>query len=190
MRILPVEEDCDFGVQLRKIDADQRWSRTIGALDYDTWRTMCSLHCTIIGVGRTGSLVARTLSQMGASHLTLVDPDRVELHNLDAMDGVGARDVGRAKVEAVADSLLPLALPALQIRALQESILALQALVAAKESDVLIACVDNDTGRLAVATIAALYGKPLLDIGTGVYGSGSRRQMGTDVPEKGRCFSR
>ena len=45
----------------------------------------------------------------------------------------------------------------------------------------LISCVDHDEARLATGIIAALYAKPLLDIGTGVFGSGEGRQMGADI---------
>ncbi len=44
-----------------------------------------------------------------------------------------------------------------------------------------ICCVDNPTARLATAFLAALYLKPLLDIGTGILRTPDGRRMGADV---------
>lgn len=83
----------------------ERWSWLIGALvrSRGLGQRLRALHFCIVGVGRTGSLLAQTLAKHGARHLSLIDPDRVELHNLDAMDAVTEQDLGRLKVEVVAE---------------------------------------------------------------------------------------
>ena len=43
------------------------------------------------------------------------------------------------------------------------------ALVRIKEADVLFCCVDNDAARLVTTTLATLYLKPLIDVGTGIF---------------------
>jgi len=83
----------------------QRWSRTIGALGQEAWQRLIGLRYAIIGVGRTGSKLALALVRQGVSHLTLIDSDHVELHNLGEMDGVNNADLGRPKVEALATVL-------------------------------------------------------------------------------------
>lgn len=59
---------------------------------------------TVVGVGGIGSPVALALTKMGCRRLTLYDPDVVELHNLPNQMYRSA-DVGRPKVEALADLL-------------------------------------------------------------------------------------
>ena len=61
-----------------------------------------ALPVTIIGVGATGSRVFASLVELGAHDITLIDPDKVEPHNL-ANQMFGAHDVGRYKVEAALD---------------------------------------------------------------------------------------
>jgi hypothetical protein len=162
-------------------DERQRWSRAIGALGEDTWRRLRSLRYGLVGVGRSGSLVATSLARLGARDVTLIDPDRLEPHNLDAMDGVTEGDVGRHKVSGILGSLAAVSSFLQAAYIVPDSITTLRALVAVKEADVLITCVDHDSARMAAAVIASLYAKPLLEIGTGILGSGDQRRMGADV---------
>jgi hypothetical protein len=164
------------------------WSRSLGALGEREWRRLASLHAVQIGCGRNGSLMAAALARAGIRNLTLVDPDRLEAHNLGEMDLVRPQQIGDFKVYAVAEelerfvcglgcdaglrlSVTPIAEPASSLRALE----------AARRADVLISCVDNETARLAVAILARLYLKPLLDVGTAVLEESGQRRMGADV---------
>jgi hypothetical protein len=158
----------------------QVWSRSMGALGgADSWRRLASLRVTVIGCGRSGSLVASALARSGVRRLTLVDADDVEPHCLGEVDLVTPADVGRAKVHALADRLV---FPAGgEVRPLPVQAQARQALEAARDSDVLFVAADRDTARLCAAVVAALYHKVLFDVGTGIHGSGERRVMGTDV---------
>ena len=77
----------------------------------DYWRQLDILQpddlvrpITIIGVGGIGSPVALALTKMGCRRLTLFDPDTIEPHNLPNQL-YRLRDVGRPKVEALADLL-------------------------------------------------------------------------------------
>ncbi|MCS7253579.1 MAG: ThiF family adenylyltransferase [Armatimonadota bacterium] len=141
------------------------WSRTIGALGEGTWRRLISLRIGIVGCGRTGSLIATSLARLGVRHLTLIDHDILEPHNVGEMNGVALDDVGSAKVEALVKSL-----PAHSfVDCLADSALSLPALIALKQCEFIFCCVDNPSARLATAFLAALYLKPFIDIGTGIF---------------------
>jgi molybdopterin/thiamine biosynthesis adenylyltransferase len=56
----------------------------------------------VIGVGAIGSQVARILASVGAPNITIVDHDKVGFENL-ANQGFNESDVGRPKVEAIAE---------------------------------------------------------------------------------------
>jgi hypothetical protein len=74
---------------------------------------------TVIGVGGIGSPVALALAKMGCQRLTLYDPDVIEPHNLpNQLYRLG--DIGRPKVEALADLLREFASPA--VTAKQEAV--------------------------------------------------------------------
>lgn len=59
----------------------------------------------IIGLGRTGSHLSAMLAAAGARHLSLIDPDFIEEHNLGEMTGITESDLGSPKVAALARSL-------------------------------------------------------------------------------------
>jgi len=164
----------------------ERWSRAMGGLGgIEVWDRFVNLRYCIIGVGRSGSLFAQSLSKAGVRHLTLIDPDRVELHNLDAMDCVGEGDLGQYKVDAIQSHLQGAASP-LGISSVAGSALSEEAWEPMTTADVLISCVDNNAARLLVGGIASVYAKPILDVGTGIFAvdgarTSDRRTMGADV---------
>lgn len=63
------------------------------------------LHAAIIGAGGLGGPLAHALAQAGL-RLTLVDHDTVELSNLQRQIQFRTADIGRRKVEALADDLV------------------------------------------------------------------------------------
>ena len=146
------------------------WSRTIGALGEAIWQRLTDLRVGLVGCGRSGSLMAGALRRIGVSSLTLVDPDRLEPHNLGEMDGVGPGDLNLRKVHAVNRFLehedLLTGGPAVMVA---DSVLALSALAAVKNADLLICCVDNALARLAANFLATLYLKPFVDVGVGIF---------------------
>ncbi|MGH7823432.1 MAG: hypothetical protein ACREQ9_27030, partial [Candidatus Binatia bacterium] len=90
-------------------------------------------------------------------------------------------DVGRMKVVALSEALSRIAAPSSRIVPVAHSIDSLRGLVEAKQRDLLVSCVDDDAARLAASIIATLYARPLLDVGTGVFGRGARRRKGADI---------
>ncbi len=58
----------------------------------------------VIGVGSIGGVVAETLASYAIGRVDLVDPDRLLEHNL-VRHRLGARDLGRLKVNAMAEHL-------------------------------------------------------------------------------------
>jgi hypothetical protein len=149
--------------------AAERWSRVIGALGgQGVWQRLVALHVCIVGLERIGSLVATTLAQQGVRTLTVIDPDTLEEWNLDAMDAVTTQDLGRLKVEAVAEHLQQ-RFPYTCITAIPRSIVSAEARLAARRADILICCVDDDAARLYTGGLACCYARPLLDVGTGIF---------------------
>jgi hypothetical protein len=172
-----------------------RWSRTVGALGEAPWRRLASLGYGIIGAGRSGSLLARSISDgWGAQDLTIVDPDMIAVHNLGESDLaiVERAELGRAKVDILADRLRKSRSDCgvFRVTPVCESILQLRALRAVQTCDVFFVAVDHDGPRLAASALAALFMKPLIDIATGIHGTGDERRMGADVRlvMPGRCL--
>mgnify|MGYP003132319520 CR=1 FL=1 len=60
------------------------------------------LKITIIGVGSSGSFIALTLAKMGFRNITIIDFDKVELHNIPNQF-YRMKDIGKYKVDALQD---------------------------------------------------------------------------------------
>ncbi|WGD44728.1 HesA/MoeB/ThiF family protein [Streptomyces cathayae] len=64
-------------------------------------------HIMLVGAGSIGSATAHALAGYGIGHLTLVDPDRLQWHNL-VRHTSSRRHIGRTKVTALAEELTQL----------------------------------------------------------------------------------
>jgi hypothetical protein len=120
----------------------------------------------VVGLGGLGSFVCLELAHLGIGSLVLVDPDRVEVSNLNRLIGVSESDIGRYKVEVFAKLIQRLA-PEIDVIPLPMSILDPVPLAAAKSCDILLGCVDNHGARLVLNQLAAQYIIPYVDAGTG-----------------------
>jgi len=159
----------------------QSWSRTQGALGgREVWNRWVRHPMAVIGLGRSGSLVAESLAGSGVRSLCLIDPDVIEVHNLAEMALVDAADLGRPKVEAIAERLRARN-PDCRIEAIPHGVTDPDARGIAAAHPWLFQCVDNDAARLAGALLATAYHRVLLDIGTGIQFADSSRSMGADI---------
>ena len=153
------------------VEKKQRWSRTAGALGgKDVLERLANLRVGIVGCGRTGSLVAAGLARgLGVRHVTLIDGDWLEWHNIGEMDAVTERDVNKSKAELVARRLRGIFLDSPpEIVPIVEALGGRKSMAAARACDVLFCCADNDSTRLTAALLAALHHRVLIDVGTGI----------------------
>jgi hypothetical protein len=144
-----------------------RWSRTTGAVGERTVRRSRSSTVTFVGVGRNGSQAAFQFAAVGTGHERLIDHDLIESHNLDAMVGLQAADIGYKKVARVAKRIR-LFRPDLRVSCLAASITepAIYAGLRRMHHDLIVSAVDNDEARLATSRLAQETLSCHLDIGT------------------------
>lgn len=69
------------------------------------WSRIRQSTVLIAGLGAVGSWVACNLAQSGVRKFILIDPDTVDISNLHRQFGYTEKDVGRLKVDAMADAL-------------------------------------------------------------------------------------
>ena len=141
---------------------------------FDTWgRTAQSdiarLHVGIVGLGSVGCIVAESMARIGVSQVTLIDPDHVEVHNLDRLLFASERDIGRSKVAMAARamrrhatsgafSVAPLSLP------IQDTL----AYRSALDCDIIFSCVDRPVARDVLNYISQAHLIPVIDAGIAV----------------------
>ena len=118
-------------------------------------------HALVIGAGGLGSPVLLYLGTAGVGRITLVDPDTVDLTNLQRQIAHDLSQVGQPKVSSGARAIAAIN-PDLTVVALQERADAdrLSALVAT--ADVVIDCSDNFDTRHAVNAACVQHRKPLV----------------------------
>ncbi len=139
-------------------------------LGLDVMRTiMHGQGISIIGVGGLGSIVAEHLIHMGFHEINLIDPDVLELSNLNRVVGAYYEDAQQKlfKVDVVKRHLTSIN-PKATVLAYKrdvhdkemESVLAL--------SDWMIVATDNHASRLRVQELSVQYFVPLLSVGVNI----------------------
>jgi len=98
--------------------AGERYSRSTAYYSYvdrtprasmtEVPHLIAAAHVTVLGVGGVGSTAAHALAASGVGGLTLIDPDVVELSNLNRQLLFTTKDIGRPKVDAAAERLTEL----------------------------------------------------------------------------------
>ncbi|MCU1430959.1 MAG: UBA/THIF-type binding protein [Actinotalea sp.] len=85
----------------------QRWSRhlLLPQLGEPGQRRLANASVCVVGAGGLGSPVLLYLAAAGVGRIGVVDPDEVELSNLQRQVVHGRRDVGRAKVDSARDAV-------------------------------------------------------------------------------------
>ncbi len=134
----------------------------------DTWgqarqHDISRLRIYIVGLGSVGGFVAEALTRMGLVQLTLIDPDRIEIHNLDRLIHATRSDVGKYNVEVVARRIRRIATADdFQVRACNRPIQCEGAYRLALDSDLLVCTVDRPLPKDLLNRIAHAHWIPLI----------------------------
>ena len=141
---------------------------------FDTWgkdsqSTISRLRVGIVGLGSVGCIVAEAIARIGVSHITLIDPDNVEEHNLDRLLYGTVQDIGKLKVHLAAQAMQRHSTAEkIQITTLPLSIHNSTAYEAALDCDILFSCVDRPIARDVLNYIAQAHLIPVIDGGIAV----------------------
>jgi molybdopterin/thiamine biosynthesis adenylyltransferase len=120
----------------------------------------------IVGVGAIGGSLVEYLSRLGFREWVLVDPDVVELSNLNRLVNASVSDAQRRRSKVyVARSTLRQVAPKAYVRALQADVFDPEAQRALKGCDLLVVATDNHSSRMAVNRLAVQYLIPLVHLG-------------------------
>lgn len=96
--------------------AFSRVERLLGA---DGLEQLAQARVILFGVGGVGGWCAEALVRSGIGHLTIVDPDNVDVTNINRQLPATTKTVGRPKVEVLRERLLEIN-PLCEVTALQE----------------------------------------------------------------------
>jgi len=134
----------------------------------DTWgpahqEVLASLRIGIVGLGSVGSIIAEALARIGATDVLLVDADQVEEHNLDRLLHATERDIGRFKVDMVAEQLRSVATAeSFRVDAKRAWVQERDGYASVLDCDVLFAAVDRPLPKDLLNNIAYVHGIPVI----------------------------
>jgi molybdopterin/thiamine biosynthesis adenylyltransferase len=140
-----------------------RYSRHIllDELGPDAQARFAATRALIVGLGGLGAPAAQFLAAAGVGRLTLCDPDRVDLTNLQRQILYDTDDIGAAKVDA-ARARLAQVNPTIDIAALPQRVGGAELASLVGGSDVVLDCSDNFATRHAINRACVDAQKPLV----------------------------
>ena len=140
-----------------------RLRRTLDTWGSERQAVLASLRIGVVGVGSVGTIIAETLARVGATDLLLLDADRVEEHNLDRLLYASSKDIGRFKVDLVAEQLRRSATASFfRVDAKRAWVQERDAFAAALDCDILFAAVDRPLPKDVLNNIAYVHCIPVI----------------------------
>ncbi|QIK62513.1 molybdopterin biosynthesis protein MoeB [Leucobacter viscericola] len=124
-------------------------------------RRIAAARVLVVGAGGLGSASVPYLAGAGVGTIGIVDDDRVELSNLHRQVSHGTADIGRAKVDSLADSVRAID-PSIHVVTHNTRLTIENALDIFRDYDLIVDGSDNFPTRYLVADAAELLGLPLV----------------------------
>lgn len=118
----------------------------------------------IVGLGGTGSIVAQELAHLGISSFVLMDPDTIELSNLNRVVGAASTDVGRPKV-FIAERLIKGINRNATVSPIVGSVNLNETAKKLTVCDFLFICTDSHGSRAVLNQLSYQYYLPAIDMG-------------------------
>lgn len=154
-------------VSLKKNNNTDFAVRTIQAFGELTYHRLSQMSVGVVGCSGIGSPVIEQLVRLGVGKLVLVDPDVVEMKNLNRILNTTKEDAqkGKSKVLALADTIEKIGLGTVvddwQVN-LYDNVDALKTLI---KCDVVFGCMDSVDGRHLLNQLSSFYLIPYFDLG-------------------------
>lgn len=146
---------------------DERYQRHDGLFGAEGQARLAACRPAIVGLGGLGSHMAQQLAYLGVERPAFVDHDLADVTSLNRLIGATPADHGRLKVDIASDhyrNVLPTSEPVVHPHPLDHD----RVQTTLSESDVILACLDDDLARLQLLDRAATARIPLFDLATDV----------------------
>jgi len=137
----------------------------------------------VVGAGGLGSPALLYLTAAGVGRIGVVDPERVELTNLQRQIAHRASDVGRNKAESARDAMRAID-PDVEVTVFTDRLVAANALEVLRGWDVVLDCTDNFPARYLLNDACVMLGTTLVTAAVLRFFG----QITTVVPRVGPCL--
>jgi len=145
--------------------ASLEFDRQVRALGAAGQKRLRSLTVAVVGIGGTGSIATEQLAYLGIRKFILVDPDRIELTNLNRVVGAYASDVGRFKTDVAADMITRIVSEPTSHRIVGD-VTRTRFARELRGADFIFCCTDSHGSRAVIQQIAYQYLIPCIDMGS------------------------
>lgn len=154
---------------------------------------LAAAHVLVVGAGGLGVPVLQYLVGAGIGRITLVDGDRIALHNLHRQPLYRMDQAGRFKAEAAAEALTALN-PDVTVAPVTTWLDPANGPALVAEADLVLDCADTFAASLTLSDVCMVEGKPLIAasalamsgyVGGFCGGAPSLRALFPDLPERG-----
>lgn len=139
--------------------------RQVRAFGIAGQQRLSQLKVGVVGLGGTGSIVTQQLVHLGVRQFILVDPDTVEITNLNRLANAIPTDVGRAKTD-VAKRYIQATAHDSQVQSLVGDVTKVSIARQLADVDILFGCTDSHGSRAVLQQIAYQYLVPCIDMGS------------------------
>ena len=146
-------------------DLSPQFDRQVRAFGRAGQLSLERLRVGIVGLGGTGSVAAQQLVHLGIRDFVLIDPDSIEITNLNRVVGATAADVGDPKV-AVATRYLKGFSERVHVSPISDDVVRASVAAELKMTDVIFLCTDSHGSRSVVQQVAYQYLVPCIDMGS------------------------
>ncbi|MCX7994047.1 MAG: ThiF family adenylyltransferase [Fimbriimonadales bacterium] len=201
LRVLRAPLETRYGTGQKPLWLDEAeqtvYDRQIRAFGAEGQAMLSHLRVALVGAGGLGSQIAHALALLGVGQILLIDPDRLELSNLNRVVGASYAQAQRGwrKVRVLAQRLNRARPPeARTITPLPYDARSPKALSHLLGCDVIIGAVDSAVVRQYLNTVAMVALIPYLDAGVGVRSKDGKLAQGggqvqTIIPGETACLA-
>lgn len=141
-----------------------RQVRAFGAVGQ---RAISSLKVGVVGLGGTGSVLVQQLARLGVRDYVLIDPDAVEVTNLNRLAGAGPADLGAAKID-IAQRAIRMCSPSAHVVGLRADVVDQNSALELIGLDFIFLCTDSHASRAVVCQLAYQHLVPAIDMGVSI----------------------
>lgn len=156
---------------------DDAFDRQIRAFGEDGQRILGAMRIGVVGAGGTGSAVIEQLLRLGVGHLTVIDPQTLQLSNVTRVHGSGRQDKNTPKVDLAARQNERIGLGS-TVSAIVGDVTTQCVAESLVHCDIVFGCTDDHAGRGVLTRLPTYLLTTLLDIGVVL---DSTKGMLTDV---------
>jgi molybdopterin/thiamine biosynthesis adenylyltransferase len=118
----------------------------------------------VVGAGATGNEVIKNLALLGLGSMHIVDPDRIEIHNLTRSVLFSEKHIGRYKAGVAADAAKAID-PSIHVSHCVGDFWKCISIAQLREYDAVFCCVDNFEARIRLNKLSLIAGTTLYNLG-------------------------